>query len=156
MFLVQGVGDICGAANCDFWVLDTKHHILLEKVTQTYSILPQIHNGRPDIFTSMHGSATDSSLSYWQFQGRRYVRIHCAELSYGDADGNIFNKPKSPHTHAAQAADSPAMRVTSHQLLAGPLKAVSCRNLCASIAQPSRPPRSVFLDYTPNQQPTIS
>lgn len=94
MFLVQGVGEICGAANCEFWVLDASYRILLEKSTQSYEILPETHNGRPYILTSMHGSAADSSLSYWQFQGQRYVRLRCAEALYADAEGNMFQKPR--------------------------------------------------------------
>ena len=98
LFLVQGVGDICGANNCEFWILSGNYKVLLEKVTQTFKLLPSVHRGLPDLMTSMEGGAYDSSLSYWQFQGKRYVRVACADAVYGDADGNAFKSPHiSPH-----------------------------------------------------------
>lgn len=93
LFLVQGVGNICGASDCEFWVLNSDYRILLEKVTQSFKLQSGTHNGPPDIVTSMHGSAFESSVSYWRFQGKRYVRVACADAVYGDADGNIFKKP---------------------------------------------------------------
>jgi hypothetical protein len=101
IFLVQGVyriGGICGANNCDLWVLNSDFKILLEKVIQMYKLQSSTHDGLPDIVTSMHASAFESSLSYWRFQSGRYVRVACADGVYADADGNVFQKPHiSPH-----------------------------------------------------------
>lgn len=96
IFLVQGIyriGGICGANNCEFWILSNDYRILLEKVTQKFKLQASTHNGLPDIVTSMHGSAFNSGLSYWRFQGKHYVRIACADAEYGDADGNYFKNP---------------------------------------------------------------
>jgi hypothetical protein len=96
IFLVQGVyrmGGICGANNCEFWILSSDYTVLLEKVTQMYKLQSSTHNGLPDIVTSMHGSAFESGLSYWRFQGKHYVRVACADSVYGDADGNAFKNP---------------------------------------------------------------
>lgn len=93
LFLVQGVGSICGANNCDFWILDEHYKVLLQKVTQSFELQPTVHNGLPDVVTSMHGSAFSSSLSYWKFNGRRYLRSACAGVVYGDLDGKPYKKP---------------------------------------------------------------
>ena len=97
LFLVQGVGAICGANNCDFWILDGNYKVLLQKVTQSFEFQPTTHNGLPDIVTSMHGSVFSSSLSFWRFNGRRYVRSACADIEYGDSDGNQYKKPRISH-----------------------------------------------------------
>lgn len=93
LFLVQGIGSICGASNCDFWILDVNYKVLLHKVTQSFELQPTVHNGLPDVVTSMHGSAFSSSLSYWKFNGRRYLRSACADVVYGDSDGKLYKKP---------------------------------------------------------------
>jgi hypothetical protein len=101
VFLVQGIyriGGICGANNCAFWILGNDYKVLLTKVTQTFKLQSTYHSGLPDVITSMHGSAFESSLSYWQFQGQRYVRVSCADAVYGDTDGNVFKTAHiSPH-----------------------------------------------------------
>lgn len=93
LFLVQGIGSVCGANNCVFWILDRNYKVLLQKVTQAFAFQTTTHNGLPDVVTSMHGSAFFSSLSYWRFNGRRYVRSACADIEYGDAEGNQYKKP---------------------------------------------------------------
>jgi hypothetical protein len=101
IFLVQGVyriGGICGANNCEFWILSSKYDILLRKVIQGFELQSRSHDGFPDLMTTMEGGAFDSSLSYWRFLGKRYVRTNCADAVYGDADGNIFKKAHiTPH-----------------------------------------------------------
>jgi hypothetical protein len=97
IFLVQSTYSAmwCGAAgNCPFWVLSSDYRILLSKVTQSFKLQSSMHHGLPDILTYMHSSATEGGLSYWQYQGSRYVRVACADAEYGDADGNAY---KSPH-----------------------------------------------------------
>jgi len=102
IFLVQGKQypgtTLCGNVNCSFLILSADYKVLMEKVTQTYKLLSTMHHGLPDIITSMHGSAYDSGLSYWRFQGKHYVRVTCADAEYGDGDGNFYRKPHiSPH-----------------------------------------------------------
>jgi hypothetical protein len=97
IFIVQAVGFEDGwcspTGNCSFWVLSGDYRILLEKVTQTFKLLANVHGGLPDVMTSMHGSAFESGLSYWRFQGKHYVRVACADAVYRDADGNLFKEP---------------------------------------------------------------
>jgi hypothetical protein len=100
IFLVQGIfgRESCGMNNCGFLILGADYKILLSKVTQMYKLQQTTHHGLPDILTSMHGSAFESGLSYWRFQGTRYVRIACADGEYGDTDGTIYKNPHiSPH-----------------------------------------------------------
>jgi hypothetical protein len=102
IFLVQSVYSPmwCGvASNCAFWVLSSDYKVLLSKVTQRYALQASMHHGYPDILTYMHSSATEGDLSYWQYQGTRYVRVACADAEYEDAGGNVYKKPHiSPHS----------------------------------------------------------
>ena len=95
-FVVQGYGsDLCGGTgNCSFWVFDAQHNILVKTVAQTFRFLPQIHNGKNDLLTAMHDSATSSDLTHWQFDGRRYHPIKCATVDYADPIGNSYPRPK--------------------------------------------------------------
>lgn len=97
IFLVQGKNytgtTFCGNINCEFWILSSNYKVLLEKVTATYKLQSTMHHGLPDIITSMHGSSTESGLSYWQYQGGHYARIACADAEYGDAEGNMYENP---------------------------------------------------------------
>jgi hypothetical protein len=99
LFLVQGVGDICGANNCAFWILDANYRILLYKTTQSFKFLSISHGDLPDLITSMHGSVDRSDLIYWRFNSDRYVRIACAEAVYADPDGNEYKQPHITQRH---------------------------------------------------------
>ena len=100
LFFVRAAGDAsCGGdGNCQFWILSSDYRVLLEKVTETFSIRPTMHDGLPDIITYQHFSADEGDLIYWQMKGSRYVRVSCADAIYADADGNAFKSPRiSPY-----------------------------------------------------------
>jgi hypothetical protein len=96
IFVVEGIGDrFCsGDGNCEFWILSSDYQVLLEKVAQSFRLQPTTHHRLPDILTSMHGSAFESSLSYWRMRGNRYVRVSCVDVLYADADGNSLKNPR--------------------------------------------------------------
>lgn len=56
LFAVRGMGNMCGNVNCAFWILDGSYKVLLHDIIEGFQVLPDIHQGRPDIFTRMHGS----------------------------------------------------------------------------------------------------
>jgi hypothetical protein len=99
-FAIQGLGPIlCGATgNCEFWVFDAAHQILLETSAQGFKLLPETHSGRPDLLTTMHDSAFEADAARWQFDGRRYRQSSCATIDFGDPYGKTYPQPRvTPH-----------------------------------------------------------
>src|SRR5687767_11279057 len=79
---VHGIGpSICGAANCVTWIFRkavSGYQMLLDAGT-IQQIEPQktITNGYRDIIASMHGSAWDSGLTLYKFDGKQYQQAGC-------------------------------------------------------------------------------
>ena len=96
IFFVLSVGsDPCGAVgNCRFWVLDNRYNIILKGAAQWANLLPTSHDGRHDVMTSLHNSAFDSYLTQWRFNGTRYRRFACADVTYLDPNGNPYKRPR--------------------------------------------------------------
>jgi hypothetical protein len=93
LYVVQGAGDFCGAANCDIWILSSAYEVILHGTTQGFNLLATSHGGVPDVVTSMHGSAFESEVTRWEFDGSQYRRIACANVNYMDEDGNEYDLP---------------------------------------------------------------
>jgi hypothetical protein len=96
LFFVRGAGDEdCGVdGNCEFWILSDDYRVLLNKIAETFSIRPAMHDGLPDIVTYGHASASEGDLTYWRMQGSRYARVACAGAVYADAGGNTLKRPR--------------------------------------------------------------
>jgi hypothetical protein len=91
LFLVQGVGtnfNCSPTGNCSFWILSSYYRILRKTIAQTAKVQSSSHYGLPDVITAMHGSAFESDLSLWQFNGKLYLRAGCATAAFGDASGD--------------------------------------------------------------------
>lgn len=69
----------CGASgNCAVWVLDGRHRVLLRNLhPRRIAVLPQSHHGLPDLFFSIHDSASEQQWLWLRFTGRRYVLYDC-------------------------------------------------------------------------------
>ncbi len=52
---------------------------ILDSIAQTCSVLPSSHDGRRDLFASMHGSATESNVKIYWWRNSRYVRASVRE-----------------------------------------------------------------------------
>ena len=84
---VHGIGvGICGAANCPTWIhskVGTGYQLLLD-AGSIQRVEPQrtFTNGYRDIMTSIHGSAWDSDLTLYKFDGKQYQRVRCFYRSY--------------------------------------------------------------------------
>ena len=95
--VAQGSGeDECSpTGNCSFRILARRrdgYRVILDGgSTQTFTIQPTRTNGFSDIVLSMHGSATDSMLTLYQFEGTRYRDAGCWEANWAplDKDGNL-------------------------------------------------------------------
>jgi hypothetical protein len=97
--VIQGWGGcMCGATgNCTFRLLEVSqsgYHVLLSaKGIQTFAILDSGAAGYYDIVTGAHDSASDTYLAKYHFDGERYRKYGCAELSY---QGDRFDRLKTP------------------------------------------------------------
>jgi hypothetical protein len=100
--IVHGINSpICGAANCDHWIYrkTPKGYGLLLEAGAVQQVLPQktFTNGYRDVMTSMHGSAFDSELALYKFDGKQYQLRRCYYRTYRSRDkfGN-FHDLKRP------------------------------------------------------------
>lgn len=96
-FFVQarpGLGsEHCGNINCQLWIFDADHKILLEANAESIGYLPTVHNGRKDVLIARHNSATEQGVARWQFDGTRYRRVHCVDVTYADIDEKAYKQP---------------------------------------------------------------
>jgi hypothetical protein len=92
--IVQGVGPCqCSpTGNCSFWVYQQSangYRLLLRRgAVQAFSIEDTRSHGYRDIVTAMHGSAFESGLTVFKFDGTRYQRRECWNMSYPEPDSN--------------------------------------------------------------------
>lgn len=81
--IVQGTGECqCSpTGNCTFWVYEKSavgYKLLLKRgAVQTFSIEDSQSNGYRDIVTGTHGSAFETGLSVFKFNGKQYQRAEC-------------------------------------------------------------------------------
>ena len=76
--------------NCDFWIYRRTESgyeplLLTGNVSQFY-FYGTFSNGYRDIVTAMHGSAGDSDLSVYRFDGTQYRLVRCMSRSYSYID----------------------------------------------------------------------
>ena len=72
--------------NCEFWILQQdagKYSVILHRIaTQTFTIQPTISNGFHDLVLGQHGSATETGLTLYCFDGSKYRRVACYDASW--------------------------------------------------------------------------
>lgn len=87
---VDGMNRLCGANNCDKWIFRRTtagyERILNAGGVQTIEVLKTRTNGYRDIMTAQHGSAWDSGLSLYRFDGREYRLVRCFDRTYRYVD----------------------------------------------------------------------
>lgn len=90
-----GEGSDCSpTGNCPFWVLhrerDGYHVILDADSAQTFTIQPNRTRGYNDIVVGMHGSAFESMLTLYKYNGSSYEDVACYNATWQviDKDGN--------------------------------------------------------------------
>jgi hypothetical protein len=100
LFLVQTVDipfNCSPTGNCSFWILSSGYMVLGKTIAQTAKVQSTAHYGLPDIITAMHGSAFESDLTRWQFNGKLYLRSACVTATFGDALGDHATWYDHPH-----------------------------------------------------------
>jgi hypothetical protein len=88
LYAVQA-GDSCGCGatgNCDFWIVlvqGSRASVILEdSMVQRFAVEPNASTPYPEIATASHVSVTESTVTIFRFNGHRYIRQRCYELSY--------------------------------------------------------------------------
>jgi hypothetical protein len=100
---VHGLGEICGAANCMTWVYqkDASGYRLLLDAGYVDRIEPQksYTRGYRDLMAVVHGSAWESDLILYKFNGEEYQRDSCffRTFRYEDRHGTLreWEEPKT-------------------------------------------------------------
>jgi len=84
--IVHGIGDTCGPYWCANWIYHktSADYQLLLDAGDIQDIEPQktFTNGYRDVMAARHGSAFDSGLSLYKFDGKQYRLKACFERSY--------------------------------------------------------------------------
>jgi hypothetical protein len=93
--IAQAGGENSGCSptgNCRLWVLRRQrdgYHVVLDAPSeQTFTIQPHRTKGLNDLVLSMHGSATDSTLRLYKFNGSSYAHAACYDANWEIADEN--------------------------------------------------------------------
>ena len=96
--IAQGIDqDACSpTGNCPLWVFPwsgNHYRLLLNEQAQTFTIQPSKTNGFHDLVLGFHGSATNTGLSEYKFQGNVYRPAGCYEAnwSYLDENGDVHD-----------------------------------------------------------------
>ena len=100
--VVHGIEDICGANNCAYWVYRKTangYQLILDAGSINHIELKNTFtNSYRDLVTAMHGSAFDSGLAVYKFDGKRYQLKECFQryyANYEDKHGR-FHVSKRP------------------------------------------------------------
>ena len=102
--IAQAGGEKSGCSptgNCPLWVLrrqrDGYHIILDASSAQTFTIQPHRTSGFNDLVLRMHGSATESGLTLYKFNGSSYGDVACYDENWEVADeSGQFHHLKEP------------------------------------------------------------
>lgn len=93
-----GDEDSCSpTGNCPFWILrherDGYHAILHADSAQTFTIQPNRTHGHNDIVVGMHGSAFESMLTLYKYNGSIYKDVACYNATWQviDKSGNVHD-----------------------------------------------------------------
>ena len=87
--------------NCTILVLrpfKDRYRVILDGIGQSFSLQRSKVNGFRDVVLKMHGSATETTIKIYEFNGSRYLRAACYDenTTLLDADGNVqeLEKPR--------------------------------------------------------------
>jgi hypothetical protein len=93
---IRGINVICGANNCPAWIYrragNRYERLLSTNYVQTIEVQSGVSHGYRDIMTARHGSAWDSDLSLFQFDGHEYRRVRCF-----DRRDRYLDSSRRPH-----------------------------------------------------------
>ena len=97
--VAQGMAGCSPTGNCMLWIFQKSprgYRLLLKGEAQTFTIQPTTTGGFRDVVLSMHGSATDSSLTEYQYIDGVYRDVGCYEASWKVLEGDNERELKEP------------------------------------------------------------
>jgi hypothetical protein len=109
---IRGINSVCQINNCVAWIYrqtGSGYERLLDAgIIQQLEPQATTSHGYRDIMTFHHGSAWDSDLTLYRFDGRAYKRARCFVRTYRylDAQGRSHELKKPRITRVACAPDS--------------------------------------------------
>ena len=93
-----GEGSDCSpTGNCSFWILQHQrngYHVVLDAGSaQTFTIQPNRTHGHNDIVVGLHGSAFESMLTLYKYNGSIYKDVACYNATWQviDKSENVHN-----------------------------------------------------------------
>ncbi len=90
--VIHGIQRLCGASNCIKWIYRRTsagyERLLVAWGTQTLEPLTSTTHGYRDLRKWQHGSAWDSGVTLYKFDGRRYRQDRCFHYSYSYLDAH--------------------------------------------------------------------
>lgn len=84
--------------NCSVLVLravQSGYSVVMDGIGQTYTIKRARTKGFRDIELSMHGSATESAIKAYKFNGSRYLRTGCYNVIFAASDGTELDRHRT-------------------------------------------------------------
>jgi hypothetical protein len=84
--------------NCSMFVLlatQSRYRVVLDGVGQMYTLKRARSKGLLNIELSMHGSATESTIKGYKFNGSRYLRVSCYNEIFATSDGTKLDRPRT-------------------------------------------------------------
>ncbi len=124
---VHGIGPtICGMANCITWIyqkVGSSYKLLLEAGSiNRIELQKSFSKGYRDIMTVMHGSAWESDLKLYKFDGKRYQLVGCffRTYQYEDRHGTMreWKRPRITRSECGPKEDSWRPTPSMHRMAA--------------------------------------
>lgn len=97
--VAQGMAGCSPTGNCMFWIFQKSprgYQLLLKGEAQTFTIQPTTTGGFRDVVLSMHGSATESGLTEYQYIDGVYRDVGCYDASWTVLEGDEVRELKEP------------------------------------------------------------
>jgi hypothetical protein len=97
--IVQGMLQCSPTGNCPFLIFQRVIHgykLLLDGFGQTFTVQRSHKNGFRDVVLGMHGSATESMLTVYRYEGGGYHDVECYEAAWSVLEGDTIRKLKEP------------------------------------------------------------
>jgi hypothetical protein len=85
------------SGNCSILVLrpvKSGYRVVLDGIGQRCTLKRARTKGLLNLELSMHGSATESTIKTYKFDGSRYFRAGCYNMIFAASDGTELNRPR--------------------------------------------------------------
>jgi len=97
--VAQGMKDCSPTGNCPLWIFEKDgkgYRLILKCHGQAFTIQPTKTNGYHDIVVATHGSATQSGLKEYRYEGGLYRDVGCYNAEWQVLEGKELRELKEP------------------------------------------------------------